>query len=75
MKPIIGAKMADCQMAVRSRFPAKNRPLKKSKEQAIKMRLLQKALIHHGGESQNPKLPENPGFRVALRLPGMTISS
>jgi hypothetical protein len=28
----------------------------------------------HSGESRNPELLENPGFRVALRLPGMTTS-
>jgi hypothetical protein len=27
----------------------------------------------HSGESQNREYLENPGFRVALRLPGMTI--
>ena len=32
-------------------------------------------LLRHSGESRNPELLENPGFRVALRLPGMTIFS
>ena len=31
-------------------------------------------LIRHSGESRNPELHENPGFRVAPCLPGMTIS-
>jgi len=30
--------------------------------------------LRHSGESRNPELLVNPGFRVALRLPGMTIS-
>jgi len=32
-------------------------------------------LLRHSGESRNPEWLENPGFRVALRLPGMTIFS
>src|SRR3972149_9226300 len=32
-------------------------------------------LLRHSGESRNPELLENPGFRVALRLPGMTTAS
>jgi hypothetical protein len=31
--------------------------------------------LRHSGESRNPESIENPGFRVALRLPGMTIFS
>jgi len=32
-------------------------------------------LLRHSGKSRNPELLENYGFRVALRLPGMTIFS
>jgi len=32
-------------------------------------------LPRHSGESRNPESIQVPGFRVALRLPGMTISS
>ncbi len=31
-------------------------------------------ILRHSGKSRNPELLENPGFRVALRLPGMTAS-
>jgi len=40
----------------------------------ILLSLLQKSLFRHSRESGNPELLEKPGFRVALRLPGMTIS-
>jgi hypothetical protein len=32
-------------------------------------------LLRHSGESRNPEVLKNTGFRVALRLPGMTTSS
>jgi len=36
--------------------------------------LLKSRLFRHSRESGNPELLEKPGFRVALYLPGMTIS-
>jgi hypothetical protein len=32
-------------------------------------------LLRHSGESRNPEGLKNTGFRVALRLPGMTTSA
>jgi hypothetical protein len=36
--------------------------------------LLKSRLFRHSRESGNPELLEKPGFRVALHLPGTTIS-